>query len=196
MYWICVVYFWFISGICNGFGFVFYVKMFWKKVIYLKLVLKCLKLRFEVGIYEISMQVLIYLSLNDFPWNFIFKKNRGKLPHDRDIAYHDRDMPSTSRALLGLTGSTFWFAHGLISRPWYHASRSWPWSRATITIVTCSEADAGVLTTVYHDRDIFLPARDIQKFLVFNWFTFGLFLSFLVAFSGVTTRFIANQLIN
>ena len=43
-------------------------------------------------------------------------------------------------------------------------------------IVTCSEADAGVLTTVYHDRDQDLAARDLLKFLVFNWFIIGLFL--------------------
>ena len=85
------------------------------------------------------------------------------LPHDRDIAYHDRDMPSTSRALLSLTVRKILVC-----------------SRVSIMIVTmlitivtvltinhhdrdCCKADFGVLTTVAHDRDDSLPARDQVK---------------------------------
>ena len=85
------------------------------------------------------------------------------LPHDRDIAYHDREWSSTSRALLSLTVRKILVC-----------------SRASITIVImlittvtvltinhhdrdCCKADAGVLTTVAHDRDDSLPARDQVK---------------------------------
>ena len=85
------------------------------------------------------------------------------LPHDRDIAYHDREWSSTSRALLSLTVRKILVC-----------------SRADITtviscltIVTmitsnhhdrdCCKADSGVLTTVAHDRDDSLPARDQAK---------------------------------
>ena len=44
------------------------------EVIYgFKLVLKCLKLKFKVGIYVFSKQVFVNLSLNDFSCIFIFK---------------------------------------------------------------------------------------------------------------------------
>ena len=78
------------------------------------------------------------------------------LPHDRDIIYQDRDRSSKSRALLGLT-----VLDNLVC------------SRSHITIVTMltidhhdrdsCEADSGVLTTVAHDRDDTLPARDLKK---------------------------------
>ena len=122
-----------------------------------------------------------------------FSENRGKLPHDRDMAYHDREWSSTNRALLSLT---VWKSLGR-SRA---TSRSWPliitivtYSRSTITIVTVCKTDSGVLTTVAHDRDHTLPARDLQKFLVSNWFSIDFFLvSFSVlrryklAFRGAT----------
>ena len=61
--------------------------------------------------------------------------------------------------------------------------------------MTCYEADAGVLTIVYHDRDQDLSARDLLKFLIFNWFIIGLFLGFVVAFSGTTyiMRFLCTK---
>ena len=102
------------------------------------------------------------------------------LPHDRDIAYHDREWSSTSRALLSLTVRKILVC-----------------SRADITtviscltIVTmitsnhhdrdCCKADSGVLTTVAHDRDDSLPARDqVKNFgfqLVYFWFILRFYL--------------------
>ena len=83
-------------------------------------------------------------------------KNRGMLPHDRDIMHHDRDRSSTSRALLGLTVCEI-LGH----------------SRAILTIVTSCLTIVTMLTIPPHDRDDPLPARDLQKFLVSNWFIFG-----------------------
>ena len=98
------------------------------------------------------------------------------LPRDRDIVYHDRERSSTSRALLGLTV----LDNLVCSRSHITTVISY------ITIVTVltidhhdrdsCEAGSGVLTTVPHDRDDFLPARDLRKFLVSNWFIFGLLL--------------------
>ena len=68
--------------------------------------------------------------------NFIFKKNKGMLPHDRDIMHHDRDGSSTSRALLGLT-----VLNNLV------------FSRSYITTVTSYLTIVTMLTINHHDRD-------------------------------------------
>ena len=68
--------------------------------------------------------------------NFVFKKNRGMLPHDRDIVSHDRERSSTSRALLGLIVLDILVC-----------------SRSLITIVTSCLTIVTVLTIDHHDRD-------------------------------------------
>ena len=138
------------------------------------------------------------LKFERFSLKFHFWENRGMLPHDRDIVYHDRERSSTSRALLGLTVldnlvcSRSHITTVRLCLTWHRASRSWPCSRSTITIVTVCEADSGVLTTDHHDRDHTLPARDLQKrnkkwFLIgLVWFIFSLFWGFCLVFWGVT----------
>ena len=85
------------------------------------------------------------------------------LPHDRDIVYHDRERSFTSRALLGLT-----VLDNLVCS-WSHITTVTLFL-TTVTVLTinhhdrdCCKADAGVLTTVAHDRDDSLPARDQVK---------------------------------
>ena len=68
--------------------------------------------------------------------NFAFKKNRGMLPHDRDIIHHDHDRSSTSRALLGLI-----VLDSLVC------------SRSLITTVTSCLKIVTMLTVDHHDRD-------------------------------------------
>ena len=78
-------------------------------------------------------------------------KNRGMLPHDRDIMHHDRDRSFTSRALLGLIVlDSLVCSRSLITTV-----------TSCLTIVTVCEAGSGLLTTVAHDRDDSLRARDI-----------------------------------
>ena len=114
-------------------------------------------------------------------------KNRGMLPHDRNIDHHDRDRSSTSRALLGLT-----LLDSLVC------------SRSLITIVTSCFTIVTMLTVDYHDRDSlwgrFWGAHDrssrswpcyfqlvtfknfwflIGLSLVYFWFILGFCLAFL-----------------
>ena len=58
---------------------------------YLKLVLKPLKLKFMFGTNVFVKQVLYIEVLNEFLANCFFSENREMLPHDRDMAYHDRE---------------------------------------------------------------------------------------------------------
>ena len=128
-----------------------------------------LKLEFKVGILCIFQSRFVNLSLNDFLVNFVFEKNREMLPHDRDIVYHDCERSSTSRALLGLTVLDIL----VCSRSHITTVISYIMTVMVLTINhhdhdSC-EADSEVLTTVAHDRDHTLPARDLKK-KNFNWF--------------------------
>ena len=155
------------SGICKWIEFELYVKKFWKQYMYLKLVWSlwnwslCLEQMYLSSKFCICKFWMSFLQI-DF-----FSENRGMLPHDRDIAYHDREWSSTSRALLSLT---VWKRLGR-SRA---TSRSWPLIITIVTMITinhhdrdCCKADSGVLTTVAHDRDDSLPARDQVKIFGF-----------------------------
>ena len=57
MYWRYVVYIWYISGICNELS-LYLCEYVLEEIYVFKLDLKCLKLKFEVGICEIYNQVL------------------------------------------------------------------------------------------------------------------------------------------
>ena len=119
-----------------------------------------------------------------------FSENRGMLPHDRDITYHNHDGSSTSRALLGLT-----VLDNLVC------------SRSHITTVTSCHHDRDLLTIIHHDRDClqgrfwgahdrcsrswWLPSSSWpSKFLIFKlvyfWFLLNVLRRYNLAFRGVT----------
>ena len=83
-------------------------------------------------------------------------ESRGMLPHDRDIMHHDRDRSSTSRALLGLTVlDSLGCSRSLIT-----TVTSCLTIVTVLTIMTVCEAGSGLLTTIAHDHDDSLQARD------------------------------------
>ena len=106
-------------------------------------------------------------------------KNRGMLPHDRDIMHHDHDRSSTSRALLGLT-----VLDSLVCS-WSH-----------ITTVISHITTVMVLTIDHHDRDSlwgrFWGAHNRSsrswpcyfQLVTFKnfWFLIGLFFWFIIGF--------------
>ena len=120
-----------------------------------------------------------------FLQKFRFWENRGMLPHDRDIVYHDRERSFTSRALLGLTV----LDNLVCSRSHITTVISY------ITIVTVltidhhdrdsCEAGSGLLTTHPHDRDHVTSSSWPSKFWVSNMFIFGLLLVYFGVYFSI-----------
>ena len=177
MFW-CIVYVWFISGICNELS-LYLCKYVLVEIYGFKLDLEVFVIGVEIGIYVFFQTSFINSVLNDFLWNsFSSEKQRNAssrswyhASRSWEVLHEQSSVRLDSARQFGLLTVSY-HDHDIVphDRDCAHdrSSRSWQFARQALS---CSRPLLTIMTTHFE-------LVTLKKKIVSNWFIFYLFWGF------------------